>query len=163
VELQINADANPYLLSAFTIVTALLVCTTMLALMISTCVLPYIQVISKLGPSQVKACESPHDEMMYFIDLSWVLANTISIFLFILDVILLSWIKFKIFSVTASVAATLIMIPVLIIILIFGIVFYRKIINHQYSLMNSKCVELEEMKNIIDSQSSLPVPPVFVV
>jgi calcium release-activated calcium channel protein 1 len=156
VELQINDDANPYLLSAFTVTTALLVCTTMMALMISTCVLPYIQVVAKLSPSHAQAKESPHDEMMWFIDLSWVLANTISIFLFTLDVVLLSWIKFTYFSVTASIAATVIMIPVLILILIFGIVFYRQIIGHQYNLMNSKYNELEEMKKRIDSQLSLP-------
>lgn len=44
VELQINDDANPVLLLAFTVTTALLVCTTMMSIMISTCILPHITV-----------------------------------------------------------------------------------------------------------------------
>lgn len=63
VELQINDDANPYLLTAFTITTSLLVCSTMMALMISTCVLPYIQAVVKMGG---EAKESPHEEMAWY-------------------------------------------------------------------------------------------------
>lgn len=97
MELQINDDANPILLTAFTVTTSLLVCTTMLAIMISTCILPHIQVVAEISPLS-KVNESPHDVMMWYIDLSWVLANTFSIFLFTLDVIILCWIKFTYFS-----------------------------------------------------------------
>lgn len=124
--------------------------TTMLAIMISTCILPHIETVAELYPSS-KPHESPHEKMAFYIDLSWVLANSISIFLFTLDVILLCWIKFTYFSVAASWCATAIMIPVLFAILIFGIVFYRKLVKHQYLLSDKKYQELEEMKRQLDS------------
>ncbi|ODM93685.1 Calcium release-activated calcium channel protein 1 [Orchesella cincta] len=151
VELQINDDANPFLLLAFTVTTALLVCTTMMSIMISTCILPHVIVVAKVGHPNAQPHESPHDQMRFFIDLSWVLANTISIFLFTLDVILLCWIKYTYFSFTASVAATAIMIPVLLGILVFGIIFYRNVIQHQSAIVQMRYDELEEMKRRIDS------------
>ncbi|XP_021960593.2 calcium release-activated calcium channel protein 1 [Folsomia candida] len=154
VELQINEDAHPYMLTAFTVTTALLVCTTMLAIMISTCILPHVTVVAKMHPHS-KPHESPHDAMMWYIDLSWVLANSTSIFLFTLDVILLCWVKFTHFSEAASIAATVIMIPVLVATCIFGILFYRNIVKHQFLLSESKVEELEEFKRQIDQVSSL--------
>ncbi|CAL8139890.1 unnamed protein product [Orchesella dallaii] len=151
VELQINDDANPYLLVAFTVTTALLVCTTMMSIMISTCILPHIAVVAKIGPPHASPDESPHDRMRFFIDFSWVLANTISIFLFTLDVILLCWIKYTYFSMAASIAATVIMIPVLFGILIFGIIFYRSVISQQTEIVSQRYEELEEMQRRIDS------------
>jgi hypothetical protein len=149
VELQINDDAHPILLTAFTVTTSLLVTSAMMAISISTCILPHIQVVAKMSP-HCKPNESPHDSMMRYIDLSWVLANTVSIFLFTLDVILLSWIKFTYFSEAASWCATVIMIPVLLAICCFGIVFYRKIVKHQYDVSDKKYQELEEMKRRLD-------------
>lgn len=122
--------------------------------MISTCILPHITVVAKMHP-HCKARESPHDSMMCYIDLSWVLANTLSIFLFTLDVILLCWIKFTFFSEAASICATAIMIPVLIAICVFGLLFYRNLVKHQYLISDKKVQELEEFKREIDRVSSL--------
>jgi calcium release-activated calcium channel protein 1 len=113
-------------------------------------------VVAKMSPNS-KAHESPHDKMMFYIDLSWVLANSISIFLFTLDVILLCWIKFTYFSVTASWCATAVMIPVLFAVCFFGVVFYRKIVKHQYLISDRKYQELEEMKRQLDSSSIIHV------
>jgi len=121
-----------------------------MAIMISTCILPHIQAVAKMSPN-CKPNESPHDSMMRYIDLSWVLANSVSIFLFTLDVIILSWIKFTYFSVTASWCATAIMIPVLFGVCYFGIVFYRKIVKHQHIVSDKKYQELEEMKRRLDT------------
>lgn len=150
VELQINdGDANEALLTAFVITTSFLVASSMLAVMISTCVLPHIEAVAKMGMiSQVG--QSPHDKMIHLINLCWVLTNTVSIFLFTLDVILMSWIKFAAFSQAASIAATVIMGPILIIVLIFGIVFYRKIVKHQYDISSKKYDELEAMRARLD-------------
>lgn len=90
-----------------------------------------------------------------YVDASWVLANTVSIFLFTLDVIILCWIKFTFFSVTASICATMIMIPVLLAILGFGLLFYRALIQHQYLLLTSKCSQLDEMQRNIEHHLSL--------
>jgi calcium release-activated calcium channel protein 1 len=62
VELQVNSDANPYLLTAFGVTTALLCTSSMMAVMISTCILPYIQTVVKVGKDPK---ESPHEEMSW--------------------------------------------------------------------------------------------------
>lgn len=83
VELQINDDANPALLTAFVITTALLVGTSMMAVMISTCILPHIQAVAKMSNVSLVG-QSPHERMTFLVDLSWVLANTASLFFFTL-------------------------------------------------------------------------------
>jgi len=126
----------------------------MIAVIIATCVLPHIQAVAKLSMiSEVK--QSPHDKMSTLIDISWVLANTASLFLFTLDVILMCWIKFTYFSKWAPVAATVIMGPVLVMILLFGVIFYRKIVKHQYVISNLKYLELEKLKEDIERQSEI--------
>jgi lysylphosphatidylglycerol synthetase-like protein (DUF2156 family) len=104
--------------------------------------------------------------MIQLIDLCWVLTNTVSLFLFTLDVILMCWIKFAYFTRAAAWAATAIMAPVLVIILVFGVVFYRKIVNHQYDVSSKKCDELERMREQLDkdteslaSSSAIRFPP----
>ncbi|CAG7816211.1 unnamed protein product [Allacma fusca] len=154
VELQINDDGtSPYLLTAFVVTTSLLVATSMMTIMISTCILPQLDAVSKMSkcPSD-EILRSPHDALIRFIDLSWILANTVSLFLFTLDVILVCWVKFTHFSLEASIAATAIMSPVLLIILIFGVIFYRKIIMHQYDIFSKRFLELEEMQRTIQLQ-----------
>lgn len=103
VELQINdGDVRPPLLLAFVITTALLVGTCMTAIVIATCVLPHLESVAKTA--EVSAAHlSPHDEMTRIIDISWILTNTASLFLFTLDVILMSWIKFTYFTTVASI------------------------------------------------------------
>jgi hypothetical protein len=93
VELQINdGDANPALLTAFVVTTALLVACSLMAVMISTCILPHVEAVAKM--SQISEVSlSPHENMVNLIDISWVMANTASLFFFTLDVILMCWIK----------------------------------------------------------------------
>jgi len=129
VELQIHPkEQNSGLLTAFVITTSLLVATTMIALMLTTCILPYLQAVEKVSHQldiDEEIDRSPHYRMSSLIDICWVLVSTVSLFLFTLDVILMSWIKFTYFSITASLVATAIMTPVLVLILLFGYFFYR--------------------------------------
>ena len=148
MELQIRAGTSEYLLTAFAITTAFLITTTMLSIMIATCILPHLEAVAKLNSVQLVR-RSPHDALIKYIDLSWVLANTFSIFLFIVDVILLCWIKFESFDV--CIAFTAVMIPVLIILCVFSVVFYRQSVQHQYKIIKGKCDELEAMNDILNN------------
>lgn len=67
-----------------------------------------------------------------------ILKRSLKFLIFATDVILLCWIKFTYFSKAASIAATAIMGPVLVIILLFGVAFYRKITKHQYVISTIK-------------------------
>jgi len=97
---------HPPLLTAFVITTACLVGTCMIAIIISTCILPHLEAVAKTATIS-DANQSPHDKMMRLIDISWVLTNSAALFFFTLDIILMSWIKFTYFSVGASIAGTM--------------------------------------------------------
>jgi Mediator of CRAC channel activity len=59
--------------------------TSMLAIIISTCILPHISAVAKL--SQIKQVnQSPHDKMTFLVDLAWVLSNSASLFFFTLGI-----------------------------------------------------------------------------
>lgn len=64
VEMQLNEDTKvpSELLVAFVICTSLLVAVHMLALMISTCILPNVEAISNLHNINI-VDESPHERM----------------------------------------------------------------------------------------------------
>ena len=141
MELQIQPCTNEFLLTSFAVTTALLVSSTMLSIMICTCILPHVEAIAKLNTLDL-ASQSPHDLLIFYIDLSWVLANTVSIFLFILDVVLLCWIKFP---TVPAICITAIMIPVLVLLCFFGVIFYRQTITDKLAVSDRKYHELEEM------------------
>ncbi|CAG7725492.1 unnamed protein product [Allacma fusca] len=151
VELQIRKCTSPILLTSFAVTTALLVTTTMLSIMIATCILPHLEAVAKLDSIHLMK-ESPHEALIKYIDLSWVLANTFSILLFIVDVILLCWIKFE--DLVVCIAFTSIMIPVLILLIIFSLIFYRQSVQHQYDDRRRKCDELEILNELLNNRST---------
>jgi len=143
VELDFKKDENIYLLTTFAVTTALLVSSAMLSIMIATCILPHIESVAKMN-SMDMASQSPHDLLINYIDLSWVLANTVSIFLFILDVILICWIKFPKIP---AICITFIMIPALFLLCIFSLTFYRQTLGYQAVMSDRKYDELEEISH----------------
>lgn len=141
VELDVSKTSSDLLLVAFTVTTAILVSTTMFSILIATCLLPHIDAVTKLNSIDI-AKDSPHDDLIWYIDLAWFLANTVSICLFILDVVLLSWIKFKTLP---AICITSIMIPVLLLLCVFSMIFYRQTVHHQIDLADKKYGELRAM------------------
>lgn len=154
VELEISNCASQTLLVSFAVATACLVSTTMISIMIATCILPHVEAAVKMKPPDDApnkgarqlaislAASYPHDALVSYVDLAWFLANTLSIFLFIVDVILLCWIKFPY---TPAVCITVIMIPVLILLCVFSIVFYRQTVHHQIEIYTERYDELQRM------------------
>merc|ERR1719334_2766584 len=72
VEIQIDDTIPPGLLFAFAVVTTLLIAVHMLALMISTCILPHVEAVANLHlqtPSTV--FESPHTKMSKIVEMAW--------------------------------------------------------------------------------------------
>lgn len=155
IELQINEeDANPALLTAYAITTALLVGTSMIAFSIGTCILPYLEAATHaFGISGSDL--APHDKLMRLVDISWILTNSASLFLFTLDFILMCWIKYTLFHNWAPVAATLIIGPALILIVCSAFIFYRKIMTHQYAVSNIKLEELDRLHKRLEKVESL--------
>ncbi|KAI1290048.1 Calcium release-activated calcium channel protein 1 [Halotydeus destructor] len=165
VELQIDSDnpVPPFLLLIFTLCTVLLVSIHLLALMISTCILPYIDAVaSNDEPTLEEINESPHERMSVFIEISWTLSNVFGIFLFLAEVIVICWTRFwtvpnQNSGRVAAASATIVLIPVLIIFVAFAFHFYRKLTIHRVERTVNHLKEVEILASELNSQVDLSV------
>jgi len=81
------------LLVTFSIVTTLVVTIHLLALMISTCILPNLEAVSNVYNATAVA-ESPHDKMKFYIEMAWILSTGVGILLFLAQIAILAWVRF---------------------------------------------------------------------
>jgi len=151
VEVQLDKDtAVPaYMLVAFAICTTLLVAVHMLALMISTCILPNVETVCNLH-SIALVNESPHEMLHWYIEVAWAFSTLLGLILFLLEIAILCWVKFYDLNQAAAWSACIILIPVLIIFLAFAIHFYRSLATHKYEVTVSGIRELEILKEQIE-------------
>lgn len=147
VEVQLNNDTKVPLgmLVAFAICTTLLVAVHMLALMISTCILPNIETVCNLHSISL-VHESPHERLHWYIETAWAFSTLLGLILFLLEIAILCWVKFYDLSQAAAWSACIVLIPVLIIFLAFAIHFYRSLMTHKYEVTVSGIRELEILK-----------------
>ncbi|XP_012231466.1 calcium release-activated calcium channel protein 1 isoform X3 [Linepithema humile] len=152
VEVQLNSDTQvpPEMLIAFAVCTTLLVAVHMLALMISTCILPNIEAVCNLHSISL-VHESPHERLHWYIEIAWAFSTLLGLLLFLLEIAILCWVKFYDFSQVAAWSACIVLIPVLIIFLAFAIHFYRSLVAHKYEVTVSGIRELELLKEQIES------------
>ncbi|XP_032688383.1 calcium release-activated calcium channel protein 1-like isoform X1 [Odontomachus brunneus] len=152
VEVQLNSDTKvpSEMLIAFAVCTTLLVAVHMLALMISTCILPNIEAVCNLHSISL-VHESPHERLHWYIEVAWAFSTLLGLLLFLLEIAILCWVKFYDFSKVAAWSACILLIPVLIIFLAFAIHFYRSLVAHKYEVTVSGIRELELLKEQIES------------
>ncbi|XP_050548791.1 uncharacterized protein LOC126910342 isoform X2 [Daktulosphaira vitifoliae] len=155
VELQINEPTMvpEWLFIMFAVCTTVLVAVHIFALMISTYLLPNVDAISKLQSTKLIQ-ESPHERMRGFIELAWTFSTVLGLFLFLVEVAILCWVKFWDHSVRAAMAATIIVIPVLFIFVFFVFHFYKNLVVHKCKSTVSDIKELEAIKKKLDASAS---------
>lgn len=155
VELQINepTEVPEWLFVMFSVCTTVLVAVHIFALMISTYLLPNIDAISKLEVASL-VHESPHERMRGFIELAWAFSTVFGLFLFLVEIAILCWVKFWDFSFIAAMAATVIVIPVLCVFVAFAIHFYHSLVIHKCESSVSEMEQLEDMKRKLDNAGS---------
>lgn len=151
VELQLNTPEKipGEVLVTFAIITTLLVAVHMLALMISTCILPNIEAICNLDSINLVE-ESPHERLHWYIETAWAFSTLLGLLLFLAEIAILCWVKFIDTNETAAWSATVILVPVLFIFLAFAIHFYRSLVTHKYETTLSGIRELELLKDQIE-------------
>jgi calcium release-activated calcium channel protein 1 len=154
VEVQLNNDTKvpTGMLIAFAICTTLLVAVHMLALMISTCILPNIETVCNLH-SIALVHESPHERLHWYIETAWACSTLFGLLLFLLEIAILCWVKFYDLSEVAAWSACIILIPVFIIFLDFAIHFYRSLMSHKYEVTASGIRELEELQKAMNTKN----------
>ncbi|XP_064551690.1 calcium release-activated calcium channel protein 1 isoform X1 [Drosophila montana] len=145
VQLDKDTDVPPGMLVAFAICTTLLVAVHMLALMISTCILPNIETVCNLH-SIALVHESPHERLHWYIETAWAFSTVLGLILFLVEIAILCWVKFYDLSTTAAWSAVVVLIPVMIIFLAFAVHFYRSLVTHKYEVTVSGIRELELLK-----------------
>ncbi|KPJ20628.1 Calcium release-activated calcium channel protein 1 [Papilio xuthus] len=156
VELQINEPTNvpEWLFVMFAVCTTVLVAVHIFALMISTYLLPNIDAVSKMetpgGPTRALR-DSPHERMRGFIELAWAFSTVLGLFLFLVEIAILCWVKFWDYSFAAATAATVIVIPVLIVFVAFAIHFYHSLVVQKCETSVQDIEQLETMKRELDT------------
>lgn len=157
VEVQLNQDTKipMAMLVTFAVCTTLLVSVHMLALMISTCILPNIEAVCNLHSISL-VHESPHERLHWYIEVAWAFSTLLGLVLFLIEIAILCWVKFYDFSKVAAWSGCVVLIPVLIIFLVFAIHFYRSLVTHKYEVTVSGIRELELLKEQIESTDTDP-------
>ncbi|GLV36834.1 orai [Carabus blaptoides fortunei] len=155
VELQINEPTTvpEWLFVLFAVCTTVLVSVHIFALMISTYILPNIDAISKLEVCEL-VTESPHERMRGFIELAWAFSTVLGLFLFLVEIAILCWVKFWDYSFPAAIAATVIVIPVLILFVAFAVHFYHSLVVYKCDSTVDDMQKLEDMKKELDQATS---------
>jgi len=155
VEIQIDKSIPEGLLITFAVCTILLISVHMLALMISTCILPNVEAVSNLHlqtPNTVN--ESPHLKMSMIIELAWGFSTFLGILLFLIEIMILCWVKFYVFeSHTVAWVATALLIPIICIFLAFAAHFYLKLVGHKSEVYEHNIKELELLKDQLDENN----------
>uniref|UniRef100_T1P9I5 Mediator of CRAC channel activity n=1 Tax=Musca domestica TaxID=7370 RepID=T1P9I5_MUSDO len=156
VEVQLNNDTQvpAGMLVAFAICTTLLVAVHMLALMISTCILPNIETVCNLHSISL-VHESPHERLHWYIETAWAFSTLLGLILFLLEIAILCWVKFYDLSQPAAWSACIVLIPVLVIFLAFAIHFYRSLVTHKYEVTVSGIRELEILKEQMEQDHQM--------
>uniref|UniRef100_A0A6P7F3C0 Calcium release-activated calcium channel protein 1-like n=1 Tax=Diabrotica virgifera virgifera TaxID=50390 RepID=A0A6P7F3C0_DIAVI len=151
VELQIQKpleNISEEVLIAFAIITTLLVVVHMLALMISTCILPNIEAICYLD-SINSVEESPHERLHWYIETAWAFSTLLGLLLFLVEIAILCWIKFINFNETAAWSATFILVPIFFVFLAFAVHLYRSLVTHKYETTLTGIKKLEILQKRI--------------
>lgn len=158
VELSIQDDEDDpiplSILMTFGVITTALVAVHLSAVMIASCILPYIDSIA-LSETESSANESiqdsPHDKMHIFIEISWIFSNIIGLILFLVEIILLTWVKFwQIGSgdgnepgKQVAVASTITLLICIAFFIWFAVYFYHSLADHEYERFKTKLSQIE--------------------
>lgn len=153
VEVNLSKDIPEAMLVTFTVCTTLLVAVHMLALMISTCILPNIDAVCSLNNVNL-VHESPHERLHWYIETAWAFSTLLGLILFLFEIAILCWVKFYEISTIAAWSACIVLIPVLIIFIAFAVHFYHTMVVHKYEVSRCGIRELELLKEQIEATDS---------
>ncbi|VDM96024.1 unnamed protein product [Thelazia callipaeda] len=138
VELQYDQATPPYLLIIFGVVTTLLVSVHLLALMMSTCILPYMEAN---GCTQ----DSPHIRLKFYIDLSWLFSTCVGLMLFLIEIGVIFFVKFySVNYITAAYVTTVMLIPIVVVFTIFSCLIHKSRFIHSMDRVGTKVIDLQK-------------------
>jgi len=145
-----DADNSSGLLIAFSIITTLVVTVHLLALMISTCILPNLEAVYSVN-NFAAVVESPHEKLSLYIELAWIFSTGIGILLFLAQMAILAWVRFGNKTQHAAIASTVILVPSVFIFIVFAVHFYRQLIEYKYERTFKGLADIREMAAQIET------------
>uniref|UniRef100_A0A8R1HQC6 Protein orai n=1 Tax=Caenorhabditis japonica TaxID=281687 RepID=A0A8R1HQC6_CAEJA len=146
VELQYDQSTSKPLLIVLGVVTSLLVSVHLLALMMSTCILPYMEAT---GCTQ----DSPHLKLKFYIDLSWLFSTCIGLLLFLVEIGVIFYVKFTAVGYpTAGYITTAMLVPVGIVFVVFSYLIHKSRVSHSLGRFKDK---VDTMKQFLDVEANL--------
>jgi len=136
VELDYHAT-DSYLLIILGVVTTVLVSVHLLALMMSTCILPHIEATGCTA-------DSPHIRLKFYIELSWFFSTCLGLILFLLEIGVVFFVKFgqTDYPYVAYITAAM-LVPIFIVFLLFSYKFYKQLMRHQVERLDGKLTDLQ--------------------
>ncbi|XP_075260259.1 calcium release-activated calcium channel protein 1-like [Convolutriloba macropyga] len=158
VETQLTKDAVPdWLIVSFCISTTILIAVHLFALLISICILPNLEATKQRALDNVEEGNAPdvHDRDILFegyVKIAWFCATAAGILLFLVEVTLISWVKFYPYSPQSAFISTWILFPLLFIFCAFAAHFYRKIFIYNAMAISGDLKDLERMANFSSSE-----------
>lgn len=126
----------------------------MLALMIATCILPHIESVAIIpGTGENSDYDGGQYRLKNYIEMAWFFSTTIGIFLFLVEIDLICWVKFWNYGsssgtnvgMIASIAVTVVLIPIFMLFITFAIEFYRNLVTHQFEKTGRTLLEVETL------------------
>lgn len=144
-----NQTVSQPILIIFAVCTTLLVSVHLLALMMSTCILPHMDSVTNLHSASAIR-ESPHVRLRWYIELSWFFSTVLGLLLFLLEIGIVIWLKFEHHSKMASYVTTALLLPVFVIFIVFAVTFYKKLFKHQLDRGEQKLQEMEHQMHLMN-------------
>jgi len=104
--------------------------------------------------------------MRFYIEIAWAFSTVFGIFLFLIELAILCWVKFwdvgyrnNKSGQRAALVATIILIPIGIIFIGFAIHFYRTLVAHKFERSEKNLQELESMVSQLAQDHPLHTQP----
>ncbi|XP_049793583.1 calcium release-activated calcium channel protein 1-like [Schistocerca nitens] len=145
VELQVNVPTRcpAWLFTMFAVCTVALVAVHTATLVISTFLMPDLHVPHhRVTHPLVVRLLTP--ALRRLIEIAWGCSSVAGLFLFMVEIVLLNWVKFWDYTLTACWAGTIAMMPFMIAFVAFCIYFHRSFLEHGYQFHQKQIVAIHK-------------------
>lgn len=176
VEMDLYPLVPTSLLFFFTITSTLLVGIHMIALMISTCILPHFDALVAVETKACSLVSTPQrissglEMQLYkfgsvsdlsrsglvgYIDLAWSCSTLLGIFLFVLELVAILWVKFNDQRMVALVGTSL-LVPIFLALIFFVVKFYKLLMRMRFESANREIDHLHQLMLAGDLRQQQP-------
>ncbi|CAF0918284.1 unnamed protein product [Rotaria sp. Silwood1] len=167
VELSLDSyeknKSNEGLIICYAIISCLLVGIHLLALLMSMCILPEIKSVIRNSDFWINNENSkPLSSLNKYIEIAWIASTGFGLFLFIIELCLIFWIKVSGFSQTAAIAALITLGVIGCPFILFAIGFYFRVARAKVYLYQTDLETIERGAiacGLVMNVSNIPLGP----